>query len=106
MKDPEQPDNSKFPLTNNVPKGASSFEAKPAAAASTKTARPRNVWTYLKWGVVSVVTVGALVAGTAFGYLYHNSKEIASAINQIASIPGKCLGTAILPRPGHRKDKD
>ena len=76
MKDPEQPGNDKFPLTNNAPKSASSFEAKPAAAASTKTARPRNVWTYLKWGVVSVVTVGALVAGTAFGYLYHNSKEV------------------------------
>ena len=93
MNDPEQPRDTKFPLTNNAPKGASSFDAKPAAApssTSTKTARPRNVWTYLKWGVVSVVTVGALVAGTAFGYLYHNSKEVrdftASAISGIPKI--------------------
>ena len=84
MNDPEQPRDNKFPLTNNAPKGASSFDAKPVAApssTSTKTARPRNAWTYLKWGAVSVVTIGALVAGTAFGYLYHNSKEIAGAVD-------------------------
>ena len=73
MNDPEQPRDNKFPLTNNAPKGASSFEAKPAtpaaspAAGGKKTARPRNAWTYLKWGVFSAVSVGALVAGTAFG---------------------------------------
>lgn len=88
MNDPEQPGNNKLPLTNNAQKGASSFEAKPVAAASTKTARPRNAWTYLKWGVVSIVTVGALAAGTAFGYLYHNSSEVRSFISSgIQGIP-------------------
>lgn len=82
MNDSEQPRDNQFPLTNNAPKGASSFDAKPAAtpaspsAGGKKTARPRNAWTYVKWGIMSVVSVGALAAGIAFGYLYHNSKEI------------------------------
>ncbi len=116
MNDPEQPRDNKFPLTNNAPKGASSFEAKPStpaaasAAGGKKTARPRNVWTYLKWGVFSAVSVSALAAGTVFGYLIHNSKEFSNAVGTFIShskqtIIEHDLTAAWTPENQHLTDK-
>ena len=112
MNDPDQPRDAKFPLTNNVPKGASSFEAKPAgsSAKSAKTARPRNVWTYLKWGIVSVVSISALAAGTTLGYLAHNSPEFNSALKTFVSsapqvLSERDLTAAWTPENQHLTDK-
>ena len=70
MNDPEQPGDSRFPLTKNT--ASSSFVSinTPTAATSKKTARPRTWKTYAKWTAVSMLCVTGVLAGAISNIIY------------------------------------
>ena len=75
MNDPEQPSDSRLPLTKNT--ANTSFASAPSGAGGpspkkTKTARPRTWKTYALWSAATLFCVTGALAGVVFERFYKN----------------------------------
>ena len=71
MNDPEQPSDSRLPLTKNTANTSFTSGSPGASSASSrKTARPRTWKTYALWSAATLFCVGGALAGVVFERFY------------------------------------